>query len=130
MLESRKWNAVQVCQMFGVQPILAGVPSGESKTYQNVQQDTAMFVKFTLKGWLSRLEAAYTQMLPRGNEARFNLDDLLRADRKERYEAHAIGLDKGFLEVNEIREAEMLPPITAPVSPPDLSAVPDESETA
>ena len=130
MLESRKWNAVQVCQMFGVQPVLAGVPSGESKTYQNVQQDTALFVKFTLRGWLSRIEAAFTQMLPRGQEARFNLDDLLRADTLERYQAYKIGIDTGFLQTNEVRSEERLPPMAEPTTPPNLTAVDDESETA
>lgn len=129
MLESRKWNAVQVCQMFGVQPVLAGVPSGESKTYQNVQQDTALFVKFTLRGWLSRIEASFSQMLPRGNEARFNLDALLRADTLERYQAHQIGLDAGFLTQDEVREIENLPPLEQPPAP--LEVVPEpESETA
>lgn len=129
-LESRKWNAVQVCQMFGVQPVLAGVPSGESKTYQNVQQDTELFVKFTLRGWLTRIEEAFTQMLPRGQSARFNIDALLRADTLSRYQAHQIGLTAGFLTVNEVRDLEHLTPLPTGDTPATLTAVPDESETA
>lgn len=133
MLESRKWNAVAVCQMFGVPPFLAGVPSGESKTYQNVQQDKQAFVDFTLAPWLGRIEEALTTMLPRGQRARFNLDAMLRADTLARYQAHKIGIDAGFLSVDEARDLEELTgpaPKKEPVPAP-LAAVPDdESETA
>jgi len=116
-LESRKWNAVTVCQMFGVPPIFAMVPSGESKTYQNVQQDWQALWRGTLRGWMSRIEMALTDMLPRGQKAEFNLDAVLRADTKERYEAHKIGLDAGFLTVSEVRELENLDPNVTPNDP-------------
>ena len=130
-LESRKWNAVTVCQMFGVPPIFAMVPSGESKTYQNVQQDWQALWRGTLRGWMSRIESALTDQLPRGQKAEFNLDAVLRADTKERYEAHAIGLNAGFLTVAEVRELENLNPnVTPPAlpapAPAALNAAPED----
>ena len=47
-------------------------------------------------------------MLPRGQNARFVLDDLLRADTLERFQAYQIGLAAGFLTVDEVRAAEDL----------------------
>lgn len=111
MLESRKWNAVNVCSVFGVPPFLAGVPSGESKTYQNVQQDTQLFVRFTLRGWMTRLEQAVSRMRPNGQTVEFDVKDLMRMDTPERYSTYATGIDKGFLTVDEVREMERRDPL-------------------
>jgi HK97 family phage portal protein len=118
-LESRKWNSISVAQAFGVPSVFAMTPSSESKTYQNVQQDYENFVKGTLRGWLSRLESTFTQHLPRGQHVEFNLDALLRADTKTRYEAHAVGLSNGFLTVDEVRELERRPPLPTPAIEPE-----------
>jgi hypothetical protein len=40
-----------------------------------------------------------------------NLDAVLRADTKTRYEAHAIGIGSGFLLHDEARDYEDLPPL-------------------
>ena len=130
-LESRKWNAVQVCQAFGVPTIFAMVPSGDSKTYQNVQQDSQAFVRYTLGPWLARVEEAFTLLLPRGQRARFNLDAMLRDETLDRYKAHQIGLAAGFLTVEEVRELEKLDPtitpapVTSPTPPEDDNERPD-----
>jgi phage portal protein BeeE len=82
--------------------------SGNSLTYSNVQQDSIQFTRYTLRPWLSRVEQALSLLLPRGQEARFVLDDLLRADTLERFQAYQIGLAAGFLTVDEVRIAEDL----------------------
>ncbi len=117
--------------MFGVPPIFAMVPSGESKTYQNVQQDWQALWRGTLRGWMARIESALSDQLPRGQKAEFNLDAVLRADTKERYEAHAIGLSAGFLTVAEVRELENLDPALAPSppAPPPAALDPAQEET-
>jgi len=48
--------------------------------------------------------------LPRGQSVRFDDRDLLRADTASRWNAAKVALDAGFLTVDEIREAEGLPP--------------------
>lgn len=122
-LESRRWNAQQICQMFGVPPIFAHVPSGESKTYQNVQQDTRAFTQYTLRPWLSRIESALTDMRPRGQTVVFNLDDLLRADMGERFNAYATAINAKFMDPLEANEREGMrrpPPKPQPI--PDALA--------
>jgi HK97 family phage portal protein len=108
LLEARKMSAQQVCQLFGVPAFLVGVPTDESRTYSNVQQDTRAFVNFCLRGYLTKIEAAFTKQLPRGQYARFDLDDLLRASRLERYQSHEIGLRNGWLSAEEVRAMEEL----------------------
>jgi HK97 family phage portal protein len=114
LLDSRRFSQLQVCSLFGVPPHLVGVPSSDSNTYSSVTQDTAAFVKFTLRPWLTRLEEGFSTLLPQGDRARFNLDALLRASTLERYQAHAAGIAAGFLTTAEVREMEDLPEL-----PPD-----------
>jgi HK97 family phage portal protein len=109
LLESRRYSAEQICTIFGVPAHLVGVPIQESKTYSNVQQDNRAFVTFTLRGYMSRIEQSFSGLIPRGQVALFDADDFQRADRRERYEAHKIALEAGWLTVDEIRHIEDLP---------------------
>jgi len=112
LLESRRFNAEQICTIFGVPAHMVGVPISSSKTYSNVQQDARNFILFTLRGYMSRIEQAFSGLLPRGQVALFDTDDFQRADRRERYEAHRIALEAGWLSVDEIRRLEDLPDTT------------------
>lgn len=108
LLDSRRFNAEQMCTLFGVPPHLVGVPSQDSKTYSNVQQDSQFFVRFTLRPLAIKIEEAMSTLLPRGQRATFNFDAVLRADTRTRYEAHEIALRAGFMTVEEIRALEGL----------------------
>jgi HK97 family phage portal protein len=119
MIESRQYDGGQICTIFGVPAFLAGVPATDSVTYQTVSQDITLFVLFTLQPLVSRIEAVFTNARPRGQSVKFNMDALLRADTTERYANHAVGIASGFLEVNEAREWEDLPPITEPEPDPE-----------
>lgn len=108
LLDGRRFNALQVCTLFGVTPHLIGVPTTDSKTYSNVQQDAAAFVRFTLRPLAVKIEQALADLLPRGQAVTFNMDALLRAATLERYQAHEVGLRAGFLTVEEVRAMEGL----------------------
>lgn len=109
-LESQNANVTSIARMFGIPArlIMASVPGG-SQTYANLEQDELTFLRYTLMAYLSEIESAFDQLLPRGNTARFNLDALLRTDTKTRYEAHQIGINSGFLTIAEVRDIEGLP---------------------
>ncbi len=110
LLESRRYSAEQICTIFGVPPHMIGVSTeGNSKTYSNVQQDVRSFVQFTLRGYMSRIEQSFSGLLPRGQVALFDTDDYQRADRRERFEAHRIGVEAGWLTLDEVRRIEDLP---------------------
>ena len=81
---------------------------GNRKTYSNVQQDLRSVVQFTLRGYMSRIEQSLSTLLPRGQVALVDTDDYQRADRKERFEAHKIGVDAGWLTLDEVRRIEDL----------------------
>lgn len=116
LLEMRRYSILDICLMFGVPPSLLGLP-GDSSTYANVESRFIEFVQFTLFMWARRWEEALSAQFARGTSVKVNLDSLRRADTTTRYAAHKTGIDAGFLDVEEVRDMEDLPP-----SPPSLLA--------
>ena len=68
-------------------------------------------------------EAVSWQFFPRPQFIRFNADVFMRADTKTRYETHAIGIEAGFLQVDEARDYEDKPPLGDQSSLPAPSPV-------
>lgn len=116
LIDARRYSAQQICTLMGVPHHMIGVAgaSGNSLTYSNVTQDSIQFVRYTLRPWLSRVEQAVSTLLPRGQEARFVLDDLLRADTADRFNAYKTAIEAGFLTVDEVRMMEDLTDATTP----------------
>lgn len=106
LIEARQYSAQQVCTIFGVPAFLAGVAAPNSMTYSNVNQDSVHFARYTLRPWISRIEASLSTLLPRGQEARFTMDALLRADTITRYQGYEIAIRAGFLTPSEVRDIE------------------------
>jgi HK97 family phage portal protein len=109
LLEMRRYSLLDIALMFGVPAWLLGLP-GDSSTYANVESRFIEFAQFTLLTWARRWEAAIDAVLPRGTSMKVNLDSLRRADTATRYAAHKIGIEAGFLDPEEVREMEDLPP--------------------
>lgn len=117
-LENQKFINRQIALMFGVPPMyLSMAIEGQGMTYINGNEDRARLFDDGLHQYIVRIEQAVTDLLPRGQEAKFNLTEFLRPNQTARYQAYAIGLDKGFLTVDEVRMTEGMPPMdTTPVA--------------
>lgn len=115
LLDNQNFNVVQVARLFGIPARLMLAPlEGSSTTYANSQQEDLQMVKWTLTAYLREIETALTDLLPRGQTARFNLEGLLRPDTLSRYQAHQIAINSGFLTINEVRAIEGLNPLEDP----------------
>lgn len=111
-LESQGFNVTVIARMFGVPAsLMMATLEGNSQTYSNVEQDWLAFVRFTLTGYLRKIESAFTELLPNGQTAKFNIEGLLRSDTLTRYKAHQIAVNQWMLP-EEIRKVENLPPLT------------------
>jgi len=123
LAEQRQHAVLEIARAAGVDPEDLGV-STTSRTYQNAEQRRLDLLDFTLAHYMAAVEQRLSMrdVLPRGYEAKVNLDGFLRSDTKTRYEAHKIALDSEFLTVPEVRELEDRPPIrqTTPVPQPAL----------
>lgn len=108
-IESQNFNVTQIARLFGVPAsLMLADAGGTSMTYQNVEQDWIGYIRFSLMTYLIEVEQAFTNLLPRGQEAHFNIEALLRSDTVTRYNAHKIGLEAGFLTIEEVRAIEGL----------------------
>lgn len=112
-LESQQFTTTQLARLFGTPAsLMLAAVEGSAMTYSNVEQDWIAFTRFTLMGYLRKIEDALTDLVPRGQDVKFNVDSLLRSDTKTRYEAHQIGITAGFLTDDEARALENMPPLT------------------
>ncbi|WP_297587721.1 phage portal protein [uncultured Mobiluncus sp.] len=124
LLDNQNFNVTQIARLFGIPARLMLAPlEGSSTTYANSQQEDLQLVKWTLTAYLREIEAALTDLLPRGQTARFNLEGLLRADTLTRYQAHQIAIKAGFLTVNEVREIEGLDPLDETPQPQEMEGM-------
>lgn len=111
-LDTQHANAVTIARFFGVPPELIGAGvSGSSVTYANREQRAQDLLTFTVNGWLTRIEESLTAILPRQQFVEIDTTALLRSDTKTRYESYRVGLEAGFLDKDEVRSWEGLPPL-------------------
>lgn len=97
MLESRNWNAGEAARSFGIPgALLEYARGGSSLTYQNVVTLMDQFLKQCLiPDYLEPVEQMISDVLPRSWITRFNVDAILRADIKTRFEVYESGLRSG-----------------------------------
>ena len=111
---SKAWSAQQVARALGIPQwfLNAGAPPGTASalTYQNLNQVFVEFARTTIvPTYLRPIEAAFSSMLPRGQQVQFDLGEFLRADLDTRFRAYQTAVTGGFLTVEEVRAREQLP---------------------
>lgn len=115
MLETRQFNVEEICRFFGVPPVLIGHAGASTAWPSSVEQQVIMFLQFTLRRRLARIEQAIRQQLltpaevARGVVAEFAIEGLLRGDSTTRAAFYGAGLSSGWLTINEVRRRENLP---------------------
>jgi HK97 family phage portal protein len=111
-IQTQKFNVATICRFYGVPPeMMAGETAGH-EAYTSPEMRGTDFLTFSLRPWLYRVERAISsQLLPSTQTAKFNAGGFVRATLRDRYEAHRIGIEAGFLTRNEARELEDRPPI-------------------
>ena len=114
-LENQKFIARQIANMFGVPSVYLGLSmEGQGMTYTNGNEDRNKLYEDGLQQYIVRIEQALSDLLPRGQYAKFNLTSFLRPNQLIRFQAYGLALDKGFMSVNEVRELEGMLPIAEP----------------
>lgn len=109
---AREFSITECARLTGIDADWLSVNT-TSRTYLNAQDARKSFVDFTLAPYLHAIEERLSlgDCTPRGQRVRFNLDGFLRASTLDRYNAHKVALDAGFLTVDEVRALEDLPPL-------------------
>lgn len=105
----------QIATLLGIpQHMLnAGQPQGtaSSLTYANLGMVMEELYRTISTVYITRIEEAFTRLLPRGQSVRFDPTELLRTDNLNRWTAFGVALDKGILTRDEVRQMEGRPPL-------------------
>lgn len=128
LIEARRFSVEQMSLLFGLPASMLNV-SGGSYNYTNIGQDGVALLKYTVDQILIRFEQALSQHLPRGTSCKFDRNAVLATDAASRYAAYNLGITGGYLEPDEIRRWENLPPL--PEKPqPDPTPIPGDPNAA
>ena len=105
-LETRKFQINEIARIFRVPPHMIG--DLEKSSFNNIEQQSLEFVKYTLEPWVVRWEQTIHRTLLSQEEkktyfAKFNLEELLRGDYKSRMDGYAIARQNGWMSANDIR---------------------------
>jgi HK97 family phage portal protein len=79
---------------------------GDNQTYQNIESAGINFLRHTLLPWCKRLEDLISDLLPRPQYVRFDVNEFARADQLTRVRAQQAMIMSGTLTPNEARQIE------------------------
>lgn len=113
-IQNMKFTQTQICGIFGVPPHMAGNMDGAK--YDNLEAQGTNFVRYGLLHLMKRIEIEIDSTLlqaesNKNNFIKFNPDVLMRGATTDRYTAHRVGIEAGFLTRNEARIMENRNPI-------------------
>ena len=120
-IQTQNFSITQVARMLGIPANYLLADAGNSQTYQNMEQVDTAFVKYTLTGYLREIEEAFTDILPRGQRARFKVEGFLRADDKTRAEVNKLYVDMKVLTTEEVRISEGWGPSPDELKTPEVA---------
>lgn len=112
MNENKESNAQEICKLFGIPAsMICGSQTGNSMTDNDMNQYIRACVAV-----MTDIECGLNRDLLLEKEKgsyywQFDTKELTRGSIKERYEAYKIGLEKNFLQIDEVREKEDMPPL-------------------
>lgn len=114
-LENTELTIRQIAAAFGVK--MHQLNELSRATHTNVEYQQREFYVDTLMDILTGYEQELSyklftdEELNEGYYIKFNVDAILRADQKTRYEGYRTAIQSGFLTPNEVRELEEKPPL-------------------
>lgn len=134
-LESRTFTVQEIARMFGLHGLFLLVPSGDSLTYSTTESLFRLTLSTTISPtYLTKIEQAFSRMLPSGRTAKFITDELLIPDASARYEALGALIRAGFKPAAALAELGLDPvehtgllPVTLQ-RPEDVESVVDPLE--
>lgn len=109
MTASREQLIRDIARIYRIPAHLIGA-TGDSQTYQNVEQASLNFLTHTIQPWLRRLEIGLSTLLPEGRDIAFDTSSILRTDALTRARVNAMNVSMGARTPNEVRQIEGLEP--------------------
>jgi HK97 family phage portal protein len=108
---TQKFSVSTIARFYGVPPEMVAGETAGHEAYTSPEMRGTDFLTFSLRPWLYRIERAISGLLPSTQKARFNAGAMVRATLLDRYTAHKLGIEAGWLLPSEVRELEDRPPV-------------------
>lgn len=111
---ARRFSVTQAARILNLPPhILRDL---DRSTNNNIEQQSLELVGYSLMPWMVRIaQQAMKKLFLPSQRSKYVVEhvveQLLRGDIKARYEAYAVGRERGWLNANDIREKENMNPI-------------------
>jgi HK97 family phage portal protein len=110
-LDSRRFQNTQIALLYRV-PAFIVDPTITSTWGTGIEEQRSALVSDTFMPWAIRIEQAISTFLLAGPQyIKFNFDARMRPKTKERYEAHAVAINNGWMNIDEVRALEDLSPL-------------------
>lgn len=128
LVGSRAHSRGDVALMFGINGRLLEAPvGGTALSYTNVGDLATELVRLTLAPYyLEQIEQAFSDLLPRGTEARYDVEGFQRADPLTRWRIYEVARKLGVLTAEQIAAKELieLAPDAEAETPPAPQQIP------
>ena len=110
--ENKESNSQEICKLFGIPAsMICGSQTGNSMTDNDMNQFIRACVAVMVDIECS-LNRDFLMETEKGTYFwKFDTKELTRGSIKERYEAYKIGLEKNFLQIDEVRQKEDMEPL-------------------
>jgi HK97 family phage portal protein len=112
LLESRKWQELEICKIFGVPPFL--VNGSYDIKYGNLEAAMTVFVNFSLSPYLLHIAQRFNSLLTAYEQGayyfEFDFSKLLRADASNRSAYYSKMFSMGAMSPDDIAASENLEP--------------------
>ena len=110
-LQTRSFQQGQIASFFRIPEHMIGLQDRTSSWGTGIEQMQIGFVIDTLLPWLSRIEAYLNQLTAPQITVQFDLSPRLRGDTLQRYQGYTLSRNGGWMNIDEIRKAEGMPPL-------------------
>lgn len=109
LIEAQQWSVEQIARAFKIPPHLLGSQIRSGQSYASVEQKSQDYVTHAIAPLTTRIQTAYSRLLPLGSFVEFDLRGLLRADAAARATYYNQMMQTGGITPNIIAELENYP---------------------
>ncbi len=110
-LQTRDFQRHEIATWFRIPEHRLGFQDRTSSWGTGIEQMEIGYVIGTLRPYLNRIETYLSRQLPPNQECKFDLRGRLRGDTGQRFAAYMLAFQNGWMNLDEIRELEDLPPL-------------------
>ena len=123
-IDSQRYTVEQICRIYGEDPADYGASGGGKGSLTYANRSDADLARFKRRQfWVTKLQDALTDLLPRPQVVKLNTSAVLMMTDKERHEIHALRLKSFTTTVNEVRKLEDDTPFGVEYDEPGLPSV-------